>query len=358
MTARVARWLFILLMFPLCCAAITIKDSAPEKYVVKKGDTLWDISSLYLQQPWQWPELWRNNTYIVNPHLIYPGDELYLVTNQAGEPELELVREPEVTKPVVKLSPKGKRIVKPVLPIPTIPWSVIENFVSNDFILSEDEYQALPIILGDADGGVRFASGDLVLSDKITDLKGEYAIVRQQGEIIDMQGETLGLHIRHVADAKLVPADAGKGTLVNVEGSKFEAMRGDRIMRSSPLSADRALGLVPASSQSGYILSNLQQHQLMGKYDVVALNLGNADVVPGTVMGIYNQGPKINASDEPKYEGESSWLNSVFKSGDETEQPAIKVGELVVFKVFANSSYALITRSNKMIKRGAIVAHP
>ncbi|WP_416306805.1 LysM peptidoglycan-binding domain-containing protein [Neptunicella sp. SCSIO 80796] len=346
------------MIFPLCCAAVTIKDSAPEKYVVKKGDTLWDISSLYLQQPWQWPELWRNNTYIVNPHLIYPGDELYLIINQAGEPELELVREPEVTKPLVKLSPQGKRITKPVLPVPTIPWSVIEGFVSNDFIMSDEEYQTLPVILGDGDASIRFASGDLVLSDKITDTSGNYSIVRQQGEIIDMEGEVVGWHVRHVADAKLVPTDAGKGTLVNVEGSKFEAMRGDRVMQTPAISEDRALGLVPANNQQGHILTNLQQHKLMGKYDVVAIDLGSSDVVPGTVMGIYTQGPKIRASDEPTYEGESSWLKSVFLSSEDMEQPALKVGELVIFKVFDNSSYALITRSTKIIKRGAIVAHP
>ncbi|MDN4502320.1 LysM domain-containing protein [Alteromonadaceae bacterium BrNp21-10] len=357
MKARLANWLLILLLFPLYCVAITVKDSAPEEYIVKKGDTLWDISSLYLSEPWQWPELWRNNSYIVNPHLIYPGDELRLRLNAQGEAVLDLVRSPEVTKPAVKLTPEGKKITKPVQPIATLPWSVIQTFVDNDLMLSDDEYQQLPAILGDADGGIRFASGDLVVGQLMP--AGNYAIIRKQNDIIDMQGDAIGLHVRNVADADVVAVEGSNTSLIKVNSSRFEILRGDRLMQVDDLTLDQALGLVPANQQRGAILSNLQQHHLMGKYDVVALDLGQSDVVPGTVMGIYIQGPTIVDSDDPRYEGEKgNWLGSKLSFSDEHQQPALKVGELVIFKVFTNSSYALITRSTKMIKRGAIVANP
>ena len=57
-------------------AAVALNDDVPDTYTVKKGDTLWGISGLYLQEPWLWPELWDANPQINDPNLIYPGDEL------------------------------------------------------------------------------------------------------------------------------------------------------------------------------------------------------------------------------------------------------------------------------------------
>jgi hypothetical protein len=87
---------------------INIKTDAPQTYVVKKGDTLWDISNLFLDQPWLWPELWRNNTQIENPHLIYPGDVLRL-RYVDGQPVMEIVRD----KPKLSLSPESVTKTKP-----------------------------------------------------------------------------------------------------------------------------------------------------------------------------------------------------------------------------------------------------
>ncbi len=52
------------------------RKPVPEFHMVKKGDTLWDISDRYYQNPREWPRLWSMNPQVENPHWIYPGDQL------------------------------------------------------------------------------------------------------------------------------------------------------------------------------------------------------------------------------------------------------------------------------------------
>jgi hypothetical protein len=90
------RTLFVLMNISLIsintwAEEIQINPTHPDQYTVVKGDTLWDISGKFLNQPWQWPELWNNNAQIKNPQLIYPGDTIYFsIVN--GRPQLDLSR--------------------------------------------------------------------------------------------------------------------------------------------------------------------------------------------------------------------------------------------------------------------------
>ncbi len=349
--------LVIVLLVPLVSIAddIDIKGTAPHTYTVKKGDTLWDISSLYLDKPWLWPELWRNNVHIKNPHLIYPGDQLRLRYNEQGEPVLEMVRETQ--KAEIKLTPQGRMEKKSVNPIPALPWSIIQPYVDNGLVMDKSDYEKLPHLLGNHDGAVRFATGDLVLSRANNTTPESYRIIRQQNEIRDSEGNLLGIQIRHVADAKPLKSEVEGQHLVSVKQANFEAKRGDKLLPDVE-EEPQQLELEAATTQQGQIVDSLEQHQLLGKYNVVVLDLGDQDVSAGTTMGIYLQGPKIFDSENPKYDVESGIVKSTFDNANEVQQPAIKVGELVVFKVFDKASYALITRSTKVIKNGALVAKP
>jgi hypothetical protein len=357
MSKQIRKFLALLVLIPAFCFAdaITIKDDAPEVYTVKKGDTLWDISNMYLNQPWLWPELWRTNVHIINPHLIYPGDELRLVRNDQGEMVLEVVR--EMPKREIKLSPEGKKIVKSPEPIPALPWSVIKPYVENESIMSEQAYNLHPYILGDQYGAVRYATDNLVLGKASRRGRKDFQIVRMQNKLFDMEGNFIGLQVRHLADAKLVDSDLKKQNLIKILETKIEVKRGDRIIPAVK-TEPQAMFLTAAQDQSGFIIDDLEQHNLLGKYNVVVIDLGAEEVSVGTVMGIYSQGPKIIDGDEPKYEGETEVIRSAFNRGDEIHQPAIKAGEVVVFKTFERASYALIIKSAKVIKRGMIVANP
>ena len=347
----------LLVLIPVYSFAdsILVKNTAPEVYVVKKGDTLWDISNMYLDKPWQWPQLWRTNIHITNPHLIYPGDELRLAKNEKGEIVLEVVREP--LKPVIKLSPEGSKSFKATEAIAALPWSVIKPYIENAMIMSQDVYDRYPYILGDQEGAVRFATDNLVLGKTSRRSKENVNIVRMQNELYDMDGNFLGLQIRHLAIAKLMTADVGKQKLIKILQAKLEVKRGDKIIPGVTNEPDKIL-LTAAENQTGYIIDDLEQHKLLGKYNVVVLDIGSDQVSAGTIMGIYSQGPIIIDGKRPKYEGETNMSRSAFNQGDEISQPALKIGEVLIFKAFDTASYALITKSAKVIKRGMIVAKP
>ncbi|MFT5675811.1 MAG: hypothetical protein ACI808_001743, partial [Paraglaciecola sp.] len=260
-------------------------------------------------------------------------------------------------KTEIKISPSGDKTFKAPEPIPALPWSVIRAYVEHDMIMTQENYDKHPYILGNQDGAVHFATDDLVLSKSVRGRAESYRVVRQQNEIYDLEGNFLGVQVRHLADAEPFESKLDKQVLVKIKQASFEVKRGDKLIPTKDVDPD-TITLRPADEQRGYIVDDLEQHDLLGKYNVVVLDLGGSDVSPGTVMGIYAQGPKIIDSEQPRYEGENNYLRSAFSVDDEITQPALKVGELVVFKVFEKASYALITRSAKIIRKGAIVAKP
>lgn len=337
-------------------AAVSVKLTAPETYTVKKGDTLWDIAALYLEKPWLWPELWRNNIQIQNPHLIYPGNVLRLVFNNQGEPELVL--QPDANKLTITLSPKPLRQMKSGRAIPLLSWQLLQSHVEHDLVMNSDTYQDLPRLLGDSTGGIRFATQDIVFGAGELESNKSWNVVRKAGEIFDAQGRSLGVKVRHVADAAVLEATSSAEFLIVVEDANFESKPGDRLFPTSRRNLGSMTEFQAATTQLGKIVGSLQEHSLLGKYDIVILDLGEKEMTPGTVMGIYQQGPNIVNDNTPFYENAASdrVVSALWK--DVIEQPAMKVGELVVFRVFEQSSFGLISSSTDIIRHGAIVGKP
>lgn len=354
MRVNLSKWLVTLLFLPVWCLAVVIRPDAPEVYRVKKGDTLWDISAMYLTQPWLWPELWRTNSHITNPHLIYPGDELRLVINDDGEAELVLSRE-ALDKPQKKLSPEGRLIDKRSSPVPVLPWSVIAPFVKNAVVLTEEEFNALPRVLTDYDDTVRYATEDLVAGEKGIVLE-QMLLLRQERAIYDMQDNQIGVQIRNLASATMIPTQKQDYSLLKLDKSRMEARAGDRLAPITIMPQPEDIELRPADNQRGHILGNLQEHDLMGRLDVIVIDLGQQQVAPGTVMGIYKRGPHVQEGNSES-DGKS-WFPVIFDSQEGPQLPAVKTGEIVVFKTFDRTSYALILNSSDIVRRGDIIARP
>ena len=137
--------------------AAELRNDHPERYTVQPGDTLWDISARFLEQPWNWPEIWQANPQVANPHLIYPGDVLKL-TWVDGEPRLSRATDQDRE---VKLSPEAKETPLDT-PIPTIPLESIRSFLSNTRIVDEATLEQAPYIVQGQDRRSISGAGDRV----------------------------------------------------------------------------------------------------------------------------------------------------------------------------------------------------
>jgi LysM repeat protein len=333
---------------------LAVKSDAPQTYVVKKGDTLWDISNIFLSKPWLWPELWRNNTQIENPHLIYPGDQLFL-RYEDGNAIIEMVRAGGRDKGTIVLTPAGSTLKKPN-PISTMPWAMISHFIANDSLMDADEYDSLPTILGDNLGSPRFSDKDYVLAKDLPNTSTSYQVVRKVREVTDSSGKHLGLQIQHLSEAEVSTSLTDDRYLVQLTKGTLEAKQGDKLKPASK-TQETDLKLSSANEQVGEIVQNINGNSLIGLRDVVIVNLGKQDVTPGTVFGIYKQGPDIIKSNNPTYSSDKTLLEMLsFK--ERVEQPAFKVGELVIVKSFDNASYAWVTKSETHFTGGEIIAKP
>ena len=169
-----------LLTSSLIAADVVLNPEHPDRYVVVKGDTLWDISTMFLRDPWLWPEIWYVNPQIENPHLIYPGDILTLVYVD-GKPQLQMTR----GYPTVALSPQVREESLDKA-IPTIPLDAIQQFLTRAIVVGEGELEVAPYVVQSAGEHVVTGVGDRVYIRGIEDKSYPvYDIYKPGGPYID-----------------------------------------------------------------------------------------------------------------------------------------------------------------------------
>jgi hypothetical protein len=238
-----------------------------------------------------------------------------------------------------------------------LPWKVLGPYFKNDSIVDIEEYNALPKLLGDSNGMTRFVESDFVLSHKPVDTTQNYEIIRSGKLLKNNEGNVIGYQVKNVGEVELMNSNAGNQQIVRVVHSNLEARTGDRLRPVTSMDTSD-LVLKAATNQMGRIIANIEDRSLISTRDVVVIDLGGAEVQPGMVLGIYAQGPAIYDGKNPTYEHKKSALKALFTAGKRIEQPAFKIGELVVFKTFDNASYAWVTKASKHMKGGEYLGQP
>ncbi len=339
-----------LLSFSAIADTLKLKQGHPETYIVKKGDTLWDISTHFLDSPWLWPRLWQSNPQVKNPHLIYPGDKLYL-TWVNGEPRLSRKR-------LRKLSPTP-RIEEKRSPIPTIPLSVISSFLSRDHILDPTLLEGAPRLMGDGMASLRLLAGDTLYAEGEYDKELLYGIYRLGENYVDSKTEeVLGTELTFVGLSQVeqsanVRANS-KVTPHLLLKSAMEAKQGDRIL-PIPEYENLPAFFIPTPTPAemlGNIVAALNNASALGKWDVVVINKGSREQIqPGAMFAILQPGPEVvERNGKVTYKEDASRYEKIFNSGDDGLQlPDEKIGEMMVFKVYEKTSIAVITRSEELI---------
>ncbi|HWU68437.1 MAG TPA: LysM peptidoglycan-binding domain-containing protein [Stenotrophobium sp.] len=319
-------------------ASAMIRQDAPLQYVVKKGDTLWDIAKRFLNNAWQWPQIWYANGQVRNPHLIYPGDVLSLVMVD-GHPRLMLGAQTAppaqpATEAEVKLSPQVRE--SPLnAAIPTIPIDAIRDFLSSPRVVTREQMHEAPYLLTFLDEHLVAGSGSRAYIKNLTDKRyAGYSLVRMGGPYIDPDnGDLLGYEATPVGDAEV--DSYGDPGVVTLTATTREARAGDRLIAVDAHVYDANFyPHAPDKKIDGSILAVFDGVTQIGQYQVVALSRGSRDGLDaGAVLTIMQHG---QVARDPV-------------AGGEVKLPGQPAGTVMVFRTTPRVSFALVMDETRVV---------
>ena len=346
--------------------AVESSGSHPDTYVVRKGDTLWDISARFLKKPWLWPEIWQANPQVANPHLIYPGDVLSLAyLDRVG----------------VQPGPRQEA------PIGAIPLSDIEPFLKD--LRVTDAFEHLPYVVGFEDNRLRGSAGQAAYIKGLDAAQAgqRYAVVRptvtyalprttrdleahgrplagdgnlwKQYVAPTARNEFLGYELAQVNVGTVTRLPAGEVTVatLQLEDSGHEVRAGDRLIPVEAQPYDLQFFPHPPAAQPAdvRVLAVADSFTSGGPRDVIAISAGRVDGVDnGTVFSLWRHGSHVNNT---LRRGSTSRQNDRFTGGGEI-LPDEYAAHAMVFRTFDKVSYALVMDGVKPVRVGYEVAHP
>ncbi len=334
-------------------AGPVLKPGAPKHYTVKHGDTLWGIASMYLRDPWLWPEVWIINPQIPNPHLIYPGDTLALAYGADGRPQVRLEQ-----AGAVRLDPRLRSAALDTA-IPTIPYSAIAAFLSRPTVMTEDEINHAPYVLAFRDKHEVAGSGNEVYVRNLTATENaRFAVVHVADPLRDPDdGKVVGYVGIYTATALVQhPGDPAKALLID---PARETLRGDRLLSADASETPVTFALrAPASDVRGHIIDVVGGTDLVGQYEVVVINRGKRHgLEPGNVLAVDQAGDVVrDLYRGGKKIGDSNGFGTSF--APKVKLPDERSGTLLVFKVFDRVSFGLIVGASDTIHVADVVRNP
>ncbi len=322
---------------------LALKEGAPERYTVKKGDTLWGISERYTDDAWLWPNIWYQNDQIENPHLIFPGDIIGLMSI-GGEMKVAVV-ERGMESRTVKMSPTAR--IEPIeSAIPTIPMDAIMPFIARNRIVEAGELEAAPYILSAGGGRIMNGAGGTAYGrgDFTDGIANAYGIFRASLVYKDpITEEILGLEAKEIGLANVISNEKDIVKLDLVITSQ-QVVEGDRLLTTENRQlVTRFQPKAPDEYIDGFIISVSGGVSQIGQYSMIVINKGKRDgVSEGSMLDIMKRGEIVR--DRTKEE--------------QVRLPAEKAGQLMVFRAYEKLSYALVVKATRALKVGDQVRSP
>ncbi len=319
---------------------LLLNPDVPLTYRVQPGDTLWDISALYLQDPWRWQSLWAENPGIENPHLIFPGDVVRLYWED-GRPKLTHQSQADITlTPTLRASPLD-------LAIPAIPRERVAPFLSDHSIIAPDLLAASAYVVSGDGGRLMSGVGDTIFSRGAVSEALDYQVVRPVTKLEDpLTGEALGTFVLEAGEARVQGAREGDElTTMKVTQMRQEIRIGDRLLPIGE--SDLPLRYLPRAPQAeienAFVIAVAGGLTQIGPLDIVVINRGAREALRiGDVLAIQQAGPSI--------------VDPV--TGRKVRLPEVRAGVLMTFAVYERASFALVLEASRPMAVGDSVVNP
>jgi LysM repeat protein len=346
-----------------------LAPNAPDSYTVKRGDTLWAISRIFLKTPWRWPELWGMNLNdIRNPHLIFPGQQLFLDKSNG---RARLTTRPGTGSDgsptdTVRVSPRTRYETLADNALPTLQANLIEPFLAEPMIVDEQALLAAPRIVAAQEGRVLLSRGDRAYARGSSPLPddpkaNEYRVFRNATPLRDpTTKEILGYEAQYVGKASLIRGEGTRETVladgkkstdivpatIDIISAKEEMRTGDRLLPEPPRQLQSYVPRAPQGRMDGSIVSVYGSAvKFAAQNQVVVINKGTKDgIETGHVLAIIKDGERLIDKTDP--------------AKPQMKLPDERNGLLMVFRPFDKLSYALILEITDGVKVGDRVINP
>lgn len=379
-----------------------LRPDHPDQYVVKRGDTLWDISAKFLKSPWYWPEIWQANPQIENPHLIYPGDVISLVYID-GKPHL-VINQAASTPAAAQDTGPRMRDEGPSDAIAPVPLSDIKSFLDRPRILTEDEFMKAPYVVALEEDRLRGTGMQLAYVrqlDPAVAVGTRYVVARptlvytEVPERYPWQGipkkvvaetwsrervvtlgnfwhwafrnwayeaytEVLGYELLEIGSAVVArhAEDSKEAGTVYLSYSDMEVKAGDLLVpvEEEPFDLSYVPHAPKAVPENMRVIAFTDAFNAVGPRQVVVLSKGDKDGIEnGQVYSLWQPGEKIR--DRVGYpEGDLKAWVSVRKRN--VVLPEEFIGHVMIFRTFHGVSYGLVMNAVKPVNLKDVAREP